>query len=196
MTTSRRIAAFIVGMATVVGLVLALDRGGLIAWSTLLIGLSLLAKISFKPSRSDLKLGVGLVAFAVLAWIGTHYYVISTYESGEVVELVIDTDRGPHTVRLWVLDIRAYPTVYYDAEPKVADALLSGKPVQFTRAGKVSTRMPKATPVEALPEHEASQMLEVMKTKYGHRFNAANINYLMLGRPRNRVDLVVHLHEA
>lgn len=91
----------------------------------------------------------------MFAWVGTLYYVISTYESGEVAELAIDTGNGAHTAR----------------------------------------RIPKATRVDALPEDEANLILEVMRTKYGDRMTAADVNYLMLGRSRDRVAVVANLIE-
>lgn len=189
------IAAGIAGLTTVAALALLIDRGGLIAWSAFLIGVALLAKIWWKPSRFDAVLGIGLVAIAALAWIGTRYYVISTWESAEVVELSIDTDNGVQTARLWVLDIGGEPLIYYDAEPEVARSLLAGKPLQFTRGEEVSTRIPSATPVDSLPEHEARRILEAMESKYGSRVGAATIYYLMLGRSRDRVALVANLVE-
>ena len=196
MLKSRKIAVFIAGLTIVVALILLVDRGGLIAWGALFSGVALLAKICLKPSKRDLVLSVGLVTVSVLAWVGTLSYVISTYESGEVVELAIDTSNGAHTARLWVMDIEAYPTVYYDAEPEVAKSLLAGTPLRFTRAGAVSTRIPQATQVDALPEDEANLILEAMGTKYGDRMTAADVNYLMLGRSRDRVAGVANLIEG
>ena len=193
---SRTIAGLIAGLAALVATILLLDRGGLLAWALLSIGIALVAKIWLKPAQVDLKLALGLTAVLALAWVGTLYYVISTYESGEVVELAIDTNEGAHTARLWVLDIGADPTVYYDAEPHVAESLLAGKPLQFVRAGEVSTRTPKATPVDVLPEDEANMILEVMGTKYGSRMTAVDVYYLLLGRPRDRVALVANLVET
>ena len=193
MLTYRRIAAFVAGITTAVALLLVIDRGGVLAWVTLSVGVALLAKIWFKPSAIDPGLSVGLAAVSALAWVGVFYYVISTWESGEVVELAIDTSEGVHTARVWVLDIGESPLVYYDAEPEVAESLLDGKPVQFTRAGTVSTRIPEATRVDALPEDEANRVFEAMVTKYGDRVDAADVYYLMLGRSRDRVAVVASL---
>ncbi|MGI9327039.1 MAG: hypothetical protein ACR2PZ_17610 [Pseudomonadales bacterium] len=192
---SRTGAVFIAGLTVVVALILLVDRGGLIAWATLIIGVALLAKIWLKPARLDLGFSVGLAVVPVLAWFGTLYYVISTWESGEVVELAINTSSGPHTARLWVLDIEETPLVYYDAEPEAAKSLLAARPLQFTRAGEVSTRIPKARKIDALPEDEANQILEAMATKYGNRNAAADYYYGLLGRSRDRVALVAHLIE-
>ena len=195
MLNSKNIATLVTGLATLAALFLVVDRGGLIAWSVLVLGAALLAKIWFKPSKADMGLGIGLASIGVLAWFGTLYYVISTYESGEVVELSIKTNNGAHTARLWVLDIGADPVVYYDADPEVAASLLAGTPLQFTRSGKVSTRIPKATPVATLPEDEANRILSVMESKYRGRTTAADVYYLMLGNPRDRVALIASLTE-
>jgi len=177
------------------GLILLTDRGGLIAWSTCFAGIALLAKISLKPSGRDLKLSIGLAAVPLLAWAATLSYVISTWESGEVVELVIDTDRGAHTVRVWVLDIGADPLVYYDAEPGAAMSLLAGEPLRLTRAEDVSVRIPIATRVEALDQEQTKRIFEAMGAKYGDRMGAADVYYLMLGRSRDRIAVVASLIE-
>lgn len=192
---SRRIAVFIAGLTTVVALLLVVDRGGVIAWGTFVLGGTLLAKIWLKPSKSDTRWSVGMAIIPALAWVGTLYYVITTYESGEVVELAIDIGSDTHTARVWVLEIGADPVVYYEADPEVADSLLTGKPLQFTRAGEISTRIPNAKLVDSLPEDEANRVLEVMGAKYGDRMTAADVYYVMLGSPRDRVAVVVTLIE-
>jgi len=193
MLKSRSLASFVAGITTAAALLLVVDRGGVLAWVALAIGIALIAKIWFKPSRIDVGLGVGLAVVSAAAWIGTFYYVISTWESGEVVELVIDASDGTHTARVWVLDMDEQPLVYYDAEPEVARSLLEGTPVQFTRAGKLSTRIPEAARVDSLPDDEANRIFDAMIAKYGDRVGAADIYYSMLGRSRDRVAVVARL---
>lgn len=193
MLQSRTIAGFIAVLTLVAALVVVVDRGGLLAWSALFLGAALFAKIWRKPSKRDLMLSIGLATFSILAWVGVLYYVISTYESGEVVELAIDTKNGTHTARLWVLEVGPDPVVYYDAEPQIAESLLAGKPLQFTRGGEVSIRKPEAKPIDALSEADASQLLEAMENKYGNRTLAYEVYYLMLGVPRDRISVVASL---
>lgn len=192
---SRRGAIFIAVCTTVAALLLVIDRGGLLAWGTLFLGIALLTKMWRKPAGFDMALSTGLAAALVLAWFGTLYYVIATWESGEVVELSIDTSNGVHTARVWVLDIGSHPLVYYDAEPEVARSLLSGEPLQLTRAGAVTVRTPDATQVDALPEAQANLIFESMLAKYGDRVGAADIYYLMLGRSRDRIAVAASLIE-
>ena len=78
-----------------------LERGGFIAWGALVGGGILAVKILRYPSARDLLWSLALVFVPVLAWVGTYYYVIGTWESGEVVSLEFDTERGQHVARLW-----------------------------------------------------------------------------------------------
>lgn len=196
MSSTRLPAALVAGTVTVLALLLLIDRGGLIAGSAFIGAGAMLAKLWFKPSANDLWFGAALATILVAAWAGTHYYVISKWESGEVVELTIDTSTGAHTARLWVMDVGRDPVVYYDAEPEVANSLLAGRPVRFTRAGEASIRIPKAKRVDALPADEANLILEAMTSKYAKLNSAAVIYYAVLGRSRGRVALVARLVES
>ena len=192
---SSRIAAFVAGLTVIIALLLIVERGGLIAWLGFIVGVGLLAKIWFKPSKRDVTFGAVLLATTGLLWVGTHQYVIRTWESGEVVELKFETSKGQHTARLWVMDIDGDPVVYFDAPPEAAESLLAGNPVQFERAGQVSTRTPNATRVDQIPEVEGNSILEAMETKYGDKNNAAIVYYALLGSPRDRISLVARMTE-
>lgn len=191
----QKLALVVAGLTGLVGFVLLVERGGLIAWTAFLVGFVLLIKVWRRPARFDLGLSVALVVVCTVAWIVTHAYVISTWESGEVVELMIDTQEETHTVRLWVLEMGLAPVVYYEADPAAAKSLLAGKPVQFTRNGKVSTRIPKAIPVNSMSQDDVSRVFEAMNNKYGERNNAAIIYFVLLGHARDHVALVVSLAE-
>ena len=189
----RKITVLIAGITTAAALWLVIERGGLIAWTALVVGALLLAKIALRPSSLDLRISLGIAAVFLVAWFATRAYVIATWESGEVVELTVDTARGPHTARLWVLDIGTDTTIYYDAEPHVAAALLAGKPLRFSRAGQVSTRIPDAVPADAVAQDRANVILEAMAAKYGERNGAATIYFALLGRARDRVAVIADL---
>ena len=169
-------------------------RGGLIAWVGLFLAIGLLAKVVLRPSGNELGLSIVLALGSAIAWAGAWYYVISTYESGEVVELAIDTGDGEsHTARLWVFELAGDPTVYFDANPRAAESLLAGRPLSFTRDGVTSTLTPNARKAESLTEQEVSAAFAAMGSKYGERMRAADIYYVLLGLPRNRTSLVVRL---
>ncbi len=193
MPKTQKLALLIAGITIVIATVALLDRDGVLPWATLLIGSGLIGKIWLKPSAKDVAVSLGFMLIAGCLWAGTVYYVISTYESGEVVELAINTDKGAHTARVWVLDMEADEVVYYEADPHVADALLAGGPLQYTRGDATSTRIPDAKRVDAIPPAEANRILGIMAEKYQERMTAADIYYVMLGSPRDRVALVVTL---
>ena len=186
-------AVIVAAAVSAAALMIVIERGGLIAWTALLLGVGLFLKTLLKPSKLDTGMGIGLALIALAAWFGTHRYVISTWESGEVVELTIGTDTGAHTARLWVLDIGEHPTVYFDAEPELAASLLEGVPVQFTRNGETSRRTPRATRADDLSQETANAVFAAMVEKYGDRNGAADIYYLLLGSSRDRVPVVVEL---
>jgi len=187
---SDKFAVLFAGLTSAVALVLVVNRGGLIAWGALLIGCALLVKIRLKPSGRDLRLSAALAALSVMAWLGTHYYVIAQWESGEVVELTVETSAGAHTARLWVLDIGPDPLVYYEAEPGVAEYLLAGSPVLFNRSGEVSVRIPETKQVNALSDDETGRILAAMETKYGELNRATVIRHVLLEIARDRLVMV------
>jgi len=190
----RWIVVLFVGLA-IAGILL---RPGLVVWVAAILGTLLLLKLWRRPAlaaKTDIALAGGLITVTVLAWAGTWFYVMSVWESGEVVELAIDTPDGVHTARVWVMDMGSNPVVFYDAEPPIAKALLSGQPLGFTRAGKQSSRIPRAAKAETLPEARQQEVLDAMAEQYGERNSAATVYYLMLGRLRHRVPLVIELLE-
>ncbi len=180
-------------LLSLTGLLLVIERGGVLAWAALACGL-LMFTLSLVPSarvRPTIALTVAMLW--VLAWAGTRYYVISTWESGEVVELTIATDLGAHTARTWVLDLDGAAVIYYDAEPEVVRALQSGRPLEFGRQGVVREQIPRTTLVDRMPAGEIARIFELMTAKYGDRNRATGVYYTMLGRSRDRVAVVISL---
>lgn len=180
-------------LMALVGLYFVVERGGAVAWGALLVGVGCGLKSWFKPGARDLLLVGGWALVSVLTSFAAYAYVIGTWESGEVIEMTVDSPSGPHTARVWVMDIASMPTVYYEAPPQVAKALLTGAPVKFVRAGQSSMRTPRATRADELAEEDANRVLGAMDTKYGELNSAAVVYYLLLGSPRDRVSLVVNL---
>lgn len=183
-------------LTTLLAVGLVLYRGGVIVWLALILGALLLIKIWRKPGPRDFILGCLLASLSFAAWMVTYFYVIFTWESGEVIQLAVQTEQGPHVARLWVMDIDDTPVVYYDAVPHAAQALIAGAPVLFTRNGETLVKQPQATPVDTVPEASAVEILAAMENKYGDRNLAATVYYLMLGRPHDRVPLLVVLNPA
>ncbi len=178
-----RIAGMLVAAAFLV-----VDRGGLLAWIGVILGSLLLLKILLWPSRRDAILSIAIPAVWAVSWVGTWAYVVSTWESGEVVQLEVADD---HTARVWVLDASDGPTMYYDAPPDVADSLLAGAPVSMTRNGRVSQGCAAVSRVEEVPEERLQNLIDQMERKYENRTTATDVFYLMLGVKRDRVGLII-----
>ncbi|MEM7097355.1 MAG: hypothetical protein AAF541_03780 [Pseudomonadota bacterium] len=172
------------------------DRGGMIAWSTLLFGIALLVKMKLKPSASDLLLSLALATLPPIIAATTFSYVISTYESGEVVELTIPTQDTPHIARVWIFELDGGDWIYYDAPPAAAISLISGNPIQVERNKGQVTRTPQVRTADTLSEEEAARVFQAMADKYGDRMTAADIYYVVLGNPRDRVALIANLIEG
>ena len=179
-----------------IALYFAIDRGGVIAWVTLVASVGLLFKLWRKPGTRDFIWNIALAAVPVLLAYGAFKYVIHTWESGEVVELAIETSEGMHHARVWVMDIDGSEVVYYDAPPLAAAALLSGKTVSYNRASQTAKRNPLAQTIDKLDDAEAARILAAMEEKYSAQNHAAAIWYGLLGRPKDRVALIVRLLSA
>ncbi|XOV84187.1 MAG: hypothetical protein ACFHXK_03510 [bacterium] len=190
---TRKAAFLIAGCTVVIAVFVLLDRNSLIALISLLAGIALVLKAWLRPAEADLAASMGIAAVAALAWLGTWLYVLSTYESGEVIELIIDTSKGRHTARVWVFEMDSDSTVYYDAEPEVAESLLMGRPLQLLRGGNTSTRIPDAMKVDLLTEAKTDDVFTAMHSKYGKRMGAADIYYILIGSPRDSEALVINL---
>jgi hypothetical protein len=189
----RSLAAVVAAAITLVAMALIVERGGVLAWAGSVAGVTLLLKILVRPAASDLGISIATVVAWALAWAGTIYYVISTWESGEVVELGIHTPNGMHTARVWVLDDDAWVVLVYDAAPEIAEAMMSGNPIRLERNGRVSTGHAVATPVADMPQAEVSRIFQLMDDKYGRRNLATDVFYRFLGRSRDRVVMMVKL---
>lgn len=193
MRGSRLLAASLAGVVTLIALTLLVHRGGLITWCAFLGGCAILLKLMFKPAGNELFLALVLGVASLLLWIGSFVLIISLWESGEVVELSVDTRDGVRDLRLWVLEIEGQLTIYHDAEPVVAESLLSAAPVRLILGQKESIRIPLAQKVTDISDEQAEHVLRAMANKYGYRNLAATIYYVLLGLPRNRVPVVARL---
>jgi len=192
----RVIATSVAALIALVGIALSFERGGLLAWVGLIVGLVLLGKTLVRPSKLDFWLTISAASLWAFAWAGTTYYVISTWESGEVVELGIDMPSGTHTARVWILDTDESPLIIYDAPREVADFLLSGVPVRLKRHGEESLKRPVVMLSDELPEEEVNRVYELLAEKYGDRNAATDVFYGVLGRSRNRVLLLLRMDSA
>ena len=180
----------VVASLLVAAAILVIARGGLLAWLGVLVGALLLFKILRRPSPRDAWLSLAILGIWAISWGATWYYVMSSWESGEVVELEID---GTHTARVWVLDMSEGPVMYYDAPPDVASRLLAGAPLAMTRNGEVRRECAAASRVDELPDEQVQPLIDRMEEKYEGRNTATVVFYSILGGRRDRVGLLIQL---
>ncbi|MDJ0788424.1 MAG: hypothetical protein QNK05_16580 [Myxococcota bacterium] len=190
MNLQRRIALGAIACLLVASAFLVVDRGGLLAWLGAVLAAGLLLKILRRPSARDALLSAGALGVWAISWGATWGYVVSTWESGEVVQLDV---AGEHTARVWVLDLSGGPIMYYDAPPEVASPLLAGEAVSMTRDGRVRDACAVAARAEDLPEDRLQDLIGRMEEKYGSRNLATTVYYSVLGVKRDRVGLVIEL---
>lgn len=160
----------------------------------LLLGAGLLLKFWIRPAQTDLPLSLTISTVWALAWAGIFYYVISIWETGEVVELIVETPSGSHTARTWIMEDSGVLILYYDSPMLVAEALLAGAPLVVMRG---HTPLPfvryTALRVDDMPEAEVREVLDLMSEKYAERNSAADVFYGFLGRSRDRTGVVVEI---
>ena len=170
---------------------LVIDRGGLLAWIGVVLGALLLLKVLRRPSPRDTIFSVVALGIWAVSWGATWGYVMSAWESGEVVQIEVDS---AHTARVWVIDTNDGPIMYYDAPPGVAARLLAGAPLSMTRNGHVTHECAAADRSQELPEERVQDLLHRMEEKYEGRNTATDVFYAVLGVRRDRVGLVIEMN--
>ncbi|MCR9277025.1 MAG: hypothetical protein NXH85_03550 [Pseudomonadaceae bacterium] len=189
------ISKLAIGIALCLGLAgvfLIVQRNGLLAWLGLLLGAGLCLKALRRPARTDPYLTGAVAALWAVTWAGVFYYVIATWEGGEVVELTVETAQGEHSARTWIMEDSDQLLVYYDAPGPIAQALVSGAPLTVLRDGAplVVTGYTAALE-EDVSEQEADRVFALMADQYGDKTDAATVFYGLLGRSRDRLGVVI-----
>lgn len=194
MPLRKIIAICLADFLTFAGIFLVWERGGILAWLAIFLGTGLFLKALLRPSKMDPAVVVTVILLWAVSWQLTFSYIISTWESGEVVELQIPMAGDTHVARIWVLDVDAIVTMYYDAEPEVAAVLLSGAPIQVTRNGAVLNYQAfEMRAVSDIPQAQMNAIFAAMTAKYGELNAATDLFYRFLGRSRDRVAVVIEL---
>lgn len=194
---SRVIVAVIASLLLAVGIFLIYERGGILTWLGLILGSTLLLKSWLWPARRDLPLCLALAASWLLAWPAIFYYVISTWETGEVVALTIETPQGDYRARTWILEETNVSILYYDASTAAANALFSNSPIEVLRGGQpLSFDRYEANRIDDMPPDKVERLFALMLDKYGERNAATDFYYGFLGRSRDRIGVVLEFNKG
>ena len=171
-------------------------RGGGLAWSGVIVSVLLLAKHVALPSRRDVFVVLGFAALWAASWPAAWAYVRSTWESGEVVEIDVRISDESHAARVWVLDVDGDWLMYYDAPPRIAQALIAGAPMTVERGERRMEGCANATRVSDMPSEERDALLAVMEAKYGEQGHATTIFYAVLGGRKDRIGLALRVEDC
>lgn len=191
---NSRIAIGIASMLLIAGIILIYERNGVLAWLSLILGAGIILKAWYRPSNLDLPLAIATPLVIAAAWGNIFYYVISTWETGDVVELNIQTSEGSHIARTWILEEPEALVLYYDAPGLIANALTNGASLQVTRNGnELNFDSYTATREDEMTSGEIDHVFNLMSEKYGDRVDAADIFYGFLGRASDKVGVVIRL---
>ena len=171
-------------------------RGGILAWLGLVAALLLVAKHLRRPSHTDVFIALGFTVLWAASWAAAWGFVLSTWESGEVVDIGVQVSDEIHTARVWILDVDGEPIMYYDAPPKVGHALLADAPMTIKRGDVMLTGCADSISVADLSGEELAAVLGVMEEKYQERTRATDVFYSVIGVERDRIGLVLRIEEC
>lgn len=126
----------------------------------------------------------------------TYGLIIGIWETGEVAELQIKVKGEKYNVRVWLAEIDESIGIYYDADPYIAESLLSDPKVKLIRGDKqIEFSNVEIIPVASAPTKKMNQLFEQWEAKYGNRNLATPVYSFMFGRNRNRIGLMLTLNE-
>lgn len=168
-------------------------RGGLLSWAGLGISIAVLVKLTIKPNSSDIKLCLGGLVTWGAGWGFAAYLVFSGWESGEVIELLIETEEGSSIARTWIVDSDETPVMIYVTNMATIKALQSQEPVLLTRDGKQTQRRPYLTLAEEADADYLNNIYSLIEDKYGSSNNSTTIYFQWMGSPRNREIAIIEL---
>ena len=176
------------------GTVLLLDRGGLFAWTGIILGIVLLIKTLTLPSVANVEICVLTSAIFVAAWAATYLAIILIWESGEIAKLHVENSEDASTTRVWVLDLGGDTIIFYDAEPEDA-AILHGDPkISVTRENtEIKYSQIHVISSEDAPIDSLNRVYEGWGEKYGNRTLATPVYSLMYGRSRTKESFIITL---
>ena len=179
-----------------IGIMLIIQRGGVFSWVIGATGILLLLENFFLPKPINPRNTLVSVAILAITWIATYGLIIGVWETGEVAELQIKVKGEEHNVRVWLAEIDESIGIYYDADPHIAESLLSDPRLKLIRGDKlIEFSNVEIIPVASAPNEKVNQLFEQWEAKYGSRNLATPIYSFMFGRNRNRIGLMLTLNE-
>ncbi len=182
-------AIFLFVLLMLGSLFLAYQREGLLPWISVLlsgVGLALMTVLTGRRSLYCFVLVSGLVGSG---WAGITYYVYSTWESGEVVEIQLQNDV---IFRTWVVESGGQEIVIYDCPPVYQDIVEASNSASLHRGNERYGADLRAVPVK-LDSEELSNIYALYEEKYADQSRATEMYYLFIGPRRGSQIYVLYL---
>ncbi|MFP6806826.1 MAG: hypothetical protein VB957_06550 [Pseudomonadales bacterium] len=171
----------------------ALDRGGWLAWSGILLGCIGIILSMVLRKRGSIYCFIGFFAVITSAWCGVAYYVYSSWELGEVIDISITRGNSEKSFRTWIVDHAGIAAVVYDADPETAEVLASIETVTVVRQGSKHLLSLRVIPEHRMAAEELNEIYRLFEEKYHELNPATDIYYLMMGRPKDNQLLILYL---
>ena len=170
--------------ATLIGSIfMSVERVGALPYLGILLG----GILTLKLSSTRLFYYALSTSFVVaLSWGASFYYVFSTWESGDVVQISLD-DRT--SFRTWVVEHEGQEVVIYDCPPQHLSAVQKSRRVTLKRHDQEYSAEFSAVPVT----QDSKQLIDVYalyEAKYAAQSRATEAYYLLIG-PRRGSQLFV-----
>lgn len=189
----KHLPIIIAALAIAIAGYFAITRGGLVAYGALVLFAVVLAKCLLAAGKWDLRLSIGALVVTIAALGASIALVYTTWESGEVIELRINTDTGIHSVRTWIMDDDGVPTVIYDLDPFVLEQMTRHPEVSVTRRGTVRGYRAQAVTLGQADADLVERISRLMDVKYRDETWATDVFYIMLGREAGREVAIIRL---
>ena len=170
-------------------LFLAYEREGLLPWSSALLSGVGLASMTFLRGRRSLYCLVLISSLVGISWASSTYYVFSTWESGEVVEIQLQEDV---IIRTWVVESGGKEIVIYDCPPEYQALVEASNLASLTRGNERYRADLRAVPAEFGSE-ELDNVYALYLEKYADQSRATDVYYLLIGARRGSQIYVLYL---
>lgn len=186
---SRTAATFLFVLLLLGSLFLVYEREGLLAWGSALLGGLGLALMSVLHGRRSLYCLVTIYAVVGICWAGSIYYVYSSWESGEVLQIQLEDGV---TFRTWVVDSGGQEIVIYECPPENQAMVEAGSLVTLQRGEDRYEADMRAVAVDFSSE-ELANIYALYEEKYAKQSEATDMYYLLIGPRRGSQLYVLYL---
>lgn len=180
MNPIKTIAVSTFSLLLLISLYLVYQRTGLLPIVGAALGGLGLALTAFLQGKKLAYSLIGIVLAVVMAWTGSIYFVFSTWESGEVVEIQFDDNI---VVRTWVVEEGGQEVVIYDCPPEWTSQVAGSTSVTVQRGSE--QYLADLRVVDAgMGSDELNKVYALYEEKYTSQSRATEIYYLMIGPRR------------